>query len=195
MGIIFHIQRFSVNDGPGIRTTVFMKSCPLRCAWCHNPESTVRAPEMMFNGEKCVLCGRCVPGCERGCHTVTEDAHLLNRADCIGCGACVPVGCEALELCGRERSVEEVLEEVTEKQHVPADVSAIKFFLMNKARKDWQNDPERLAIEKKRLANDTKRTELAANNANGGGEGKSIEDILEAAEEGAEIGENVSGLA
>ena len=112
MGIIFSIQRFSVNDGPGIRTTVFMKGCPLRCAWCHNPESTVRAPEIMFNGEKCVLCGRCVPGCERGCHTVTEDAHLLNRADCIGCGACVPVGCEALELCGRERSVEDVLAEV-----------------------------------------------------------------------------------
>lgn len=112
MGIVFSIQRFSVNDGPGIRTTVFMKGCPLRCAWCHNPESTVRAPEMMFNTEKCVLCGRCAAGCERGCHTVTEEAHFLNRADCIGCGECVPVGCEALELCGRERSVEEVLAEV-----------------------------------------------------------------------------------
>ena len=77
---------------------------------------------------------------------------------------------------------EEVLEEVTETQHVPADVSAIKFFLMNKARKDWQNDPERLAIEKKRLANDTKRTELAANSQSGGAEGKSIEDILDEAE-------------
>lgn len=81
---------------------------------------------------------------------------------------------------------EEVLEEVTETQHVPADVSAIKFFLMNKARKDWQNDPERLAIEKKRLANDTKRTELAANSQSGGAEGKSIEEILEEAERAAE---------
>ena len=80
---------------------------------------------------------------------------------------------------------EEVLEEVTETQHIPADVSAIKFFLMNKARKDWQNDPERLAIEKKRLANDTKRTELAANSQNGAGEGKGIEEILEEAEKAA----------
>lgn len=99
---------------------------------------------------------------------------------------------------------EEVLEEVTEKQHVPADVSAIKFFLMNKARKDWQNDPERLAIEKKRLANDTKRTELAANSAESGKVEKSIEDILDeaegnaadaarpaGAEEGDGIGENL----
>lgn len=93
---------------------------------------------------------------------------------------------------------EEVLEEVTETQHVPADVSAIKFFLMNKARKDWQNDPERLAIEKKRLANDTKRTELAANNANGAGEGKGIEEILEEAAmaaEAAEAAETKEGAA
>lgn len=81
---------------------------------------------------------------------------------------------------------EEVLQEVQETQHVPADVSAIKFFLMNKARKDWQNDPERLAIEKKRLQNDTKRTELAANNASGGGEGKGIEEILDDAEKAAQ---------
>jgi uncharacterized protein YecA (UPF0149 family) len=79
---------------------------------------------------------------------------------------------------------EEVLEEVTEEQHVPADVTAIKFFLLNKARKDWKNDPERLAIEKKRLQNDTKRTKIAENNAAGGGEGRSVEDILAEVEKG-----------
>lgn len=87
---------------------------------------------------------------------------------------------------------EEVLEEVTDEQHIAADVTAIKFYLMNKARKDWQNDPERLAIEKKRLKNDTKRTEMATNTA--AKEEKSIEDILAeaaaAAEEGGNNGED-----
>ena len=82
---------------------------------------------------------------------------------------------------------EEKLVEVEEEQHVPADVTAIKFLLLNKAKKDWKNDPERLAIEKKRLANDTKRTKIAEDNASGqGGEGKTVEDILEAAERAAE---------
>lgn len=80
----------------------------------------------------------------------------------------------------------EELEEVTETQHIPADVGAIKFFLLNKAKKDWQNDPERLAIEKKRLANDTKRTKLAEQNAGGQSiEGKTVEDYLEEAESAA----------
>lgn len=91
--------------------------------------------------------------------------------------------------------MEETTEEVTESQHIPADVGAIKFYLLNKARKDWKNDPERLAIEKKRLENDTKRTELAANNASEAKEEKTVEDFLDvaeaAAEEGAENAENV----
>lgn len=79
---------------------------------------------------------------------------------------------------------EEVLEEVTESQHVPADVTAIKFYLLNKARKDWKNDPERLAIEKKRLANDTKRTNVVVDANSGEGNGKTVEDLLnEAAQE------------
>ena len=56
-GVIFNIQRFCVQDGPGIRTTVFMKGCPLKCAWCHNPESQKRTPEIMFDAAKCVMCG------------------------------------------------------------------------------------------------------------------------------------------
>jgi len=87
----------------------------------------------------------------------------------------------------------EELKEVTETQHIPADVGAIKFFLMNQARADWQNDPERLAIEKKRLANDTKRTKLAEQNANGlNMEGKTVEDYLEEAES-AELEERAAG--
>lgn len=83
---------------------------------------------------------------------------------------------------------EEVLEEVIDEQHVPADVGAIKFYLLNKGRKDWKNDPEKLAIEKKRLENDTKRTKLAENNASQAKEEKSVEDFLEAAEQAAEAG-------
>ena len=113
MGIVFNIQRFSVNDGPGIRTTVFLKGCPLRCRWCHNPESARHAPEMMYAEEKCAVCGRCVPRCPLGCHRIgVGGIHLFARADCRGCGECVPAGCEALELCGREMSVQEVLAEV-----------------------------------------------------------------------------------
>lgn len=81
---------------------------------------------------------------------------------------------------------EEVLEEVTESQHVPADVGAIKFYLMNKARKDWKNDPERLAIEKKRLTNDTKRTQAALDAKTGGEGGKTVEELLEEAAKEAE---------
>lgn len=86
---------------------------------------------------------------------------------------------------------EEQLVEVTEKTHVPADVGAMKFYLLNKARKDWKNDPDRLEIEKKRLANDTKRTKIAENAASGPAEGANIEDYLEAAEKEAGAGEKL----
>lgn len=83
--------------------------------------------------------------------------------------------------------VEEVLEEVTETQHVPADITAIKFLLLNQAKENWKNDPDRLELEKKRVANDTKRTKIAEAAANGQNtEGKTIEDILEEAEQAAE---------
>ncbi len=83
--------------------------------------------------------------------------------------------------------VEEVIEEVTEEQHVPADVGAIKFFLLNQAKENWKNDPDRLELEKKRVANDTKRTKIAEAAANGTGpEGKTIEEILEEAERAAD---------
>ena len=59
-GTIFNIQRFCINDGPGIRTTVFLKGCPLKCIWCHNPESQAREPEIMFYKDKCTKCGSCV---------------------------------------------------------------------------------------------------------------------------------------
>jgi len=113
-GYVFDIQRFSIHDGPGIRTTVFMSGCPLRCVWCHNPEGMSRGPLLSFVAEKCVGCGYCFRVCPREAHRMADGAsHVLDRAACRACGACAKE-CSggALELAGREASVEEVLNEV-----------------------------------------------------------------------------------
>lgn len=112
-GSVFNIQRFCVNDGPGIRTTVFFKGCPLRCAWCHNPESQHAAPELLYDVRRCLGCGRCVPVCPEGAHTLTEEGHGFDRTACRSCGACAAV-CPggALEMSGRTVTPDEVLDEV-----------------------------------------------------------------------------------
>lgn len=112
-GTVFDIQKFSVHDGPGIRTTVFLKGCPLHCLWCHNPESWQAQPELLFSAEKCTGCGACAKECPNGCHSFRNGVHHLNRIRCTGCGACAK-SCrtEALELCGRRETAEEVLAEV-----------------------------------------------------------------------------------
>ncbi|GHU34135.1 glycyl-radical enzyme activating protein [Clostridia bacterium] len=112
-GIIFDIQRFSIHDGPGIRTTVFMKGCPLRCLWCHNPESWERRTELAYYADKCVSCGRCADICPHGCHIIESGTHTLSRENCTVCGKCAEV-CfnSALKLIGREISASEVLGEV-----------------------------------------------------------------------------------
>ena len=101
--MIFNIQRFSVDDGPGIRTTVFFKGCPLSCIWCHNPESHRREPELMYNAQKCISCGACSTVCDHGGHTFDgERVHILDRADCIACGACAGIcPTKAVEMAGR----------------------------------------------------------------------------------------------
>lgn len=114
MGAIFNIQKFCINDGPGIRTTVFMKGCPLRCAWCHNPESQPLSPVLSYNAERCVGCGMCVAHCPNGCHTLDGGIHKFDRTNCVSCGACVNAGCKALELYGREATVENIIAEVLE---------------------------------------------------------------------------------
>jgi pyruvate formate lyase activating enzyme len=112
-GRIFDIQRFSIHDGPGIRTTVFLKGCPLRCKWCHNPEGLLPARQISFLPAKCIFCGECVKICKTGAHTLSPDDHELNREICIACGKCVE-SCHprALEAIGRDATVEEVLADV-----------------------------------------------------------------------------------
>ena len=111
-GTIINIQRYCVDDGVGIRTTVFLKGCPLHCAWCHNPESQLSKPELMYDTNKCVKCGNCVTVCPNGCHRV-DKKHSFDRDKCVGCGLCAQVcHTRALELCGETLSAKEVFEEV-----------------------------------------------------------------------------------
>ena len=112
-GVIFNIQRFSVQDGPGIRTTVFFKGCPLRCRWCHNPESQHTAREIAYHTDKCIGCGACGAVCPSGAHRFEEGRHVFLRERCTACGRCAEVCCaQALEAIGRRAPVEEVLREV-----------------------------------------------------------------------------------
>ena len=114
MGKIFDIKHFAVHDGDGIRTTVFFKGCPLRCAWCHNPEGLLGASELALFFEKCTLCKRCASVCPHSAH-VFDAAHTVDRSACIGCGECVRACAgDALVLYGREVKVEEILPELIE---------------------------------------------------------------------------------
>ena len=110
-GRVFDIQRFSLHDGPGIRTTVFLKGCPLRCLWCGNPESLRSEPSLSYQPERCIACGACQPVCrEKALAADAVGKAVLDRARCTGCGDCGPV-CDpqALEVVGRDMTVEAVM--------------------------------------------------------------------------------------
>lgn len=112
-GIIFDIEKFAVHDGPGIRTVVFIKGCPLHCLWCHNPESQAFEPEMLFDLGKCTMCGKCVSACPRHCHSIADGKHSFSRTACVHCGICAE-SClaEALNVVGWRMNVDEVIAEV-----------------------------------------------------------------------------------
>lgn len=112
-GIVFNIQRFSVHDGPGIRTTVFLKGCPLACKWCSNPESQHRFPEVAHNNVFCDKCGRCLDVCEIGAISLDDNGVKIDRRSCTNCGKCVDVCTRgALRFYGKEMTVEEVFQEI-----------------------------------------------------------------------------------
>lgn len=110
---VFDIQRFSVHDGPGIRTLVFFKGCPLRCAWCSNPESQASGPQLMFYPEKCIACHKCIGVCDSGAAFVASDIVRYDRSLCGACGSCVDVcPADARKMAGRPMDVDQVMEEI-----------------------------------------------------------------------------------
>ena len=111
--IIFDIQRFSIHDGPGIRTTVFLKGCSLKCFWCHNPEGINPKKEILFYESKCIFCGECITRCSHSAHSIEGNKHIYNRNLCVLCEECVS-NCysNALEIAGKILSVDEVFEEI-----------------------------------------------------------------------------------
>ncbi len=113
IALILHLQRLSTEDGPGLRTTVFFKGCPLRCAWCHNPESLSPLPQVQWLENRCIDCGTCLPACPEGCLVRTAHGVVIDRERCLGCGMCAeacPAG--AMELLGSYIGLEKLVTEV-----------------------------------------------------------------------------------
>ena len=109
-GRIFNIMRFSTHDGPGIRTTVFLKGCPLSCWWCHNPENWGHVPAVVYITERCAGCGACVAACPHQALSLTRDGVQADPVRCRGCGACVRVcPAEARESTGRQIGLDELM--------------------------------------------------------------------------------------
>jgi pyruvate formate lyase activating enzyme len=112
-GRIFNMQRCSVHDGPGIRTSVFLKGCPLSCAWCHNPEGIDEAPDLMISADRCLSCGACSEVCPVGEGGAVPAGDIWDRALCTRCGSCVEVcPADARELAGREIGVCDLVDEL-----------------------------------------------------------------------------------
>ena len=111
--VITDIQRFSLSDGAGIRTSIFFKGCNIRCEWCHNPETISRNPQLIFYRTKCIGCGSCFSACPKNAHRLENGSHIIDRNLCMNCGKCASVCyAEALVMCGRRMTVAEIMSEV-----------------------------------------------------------------------------------
>ncbi|MEW6266633.1 MAG: glycyl-radical enzyme activating protein [Thermodesulfobacteriota bacterium] len=112
-GIVFNIMRFSTRDGPRLRTTVFLKGCPLGCLWCHNPESQSVHPEIVFRPNRCIGCGECELVCPQGAIVLIQGKFIKLEELCVRCGRCVEsCPAEAREVIGRRMTVAQVMEEI-----------------------------------------------------------------------------------
>ena len=116
-GTIFDIKRYAIHDGPGIRTTVFFKGCPLRCQWCANPESQKTSPEIAFISSECIGCGGCADLCPEKAITPENGRPVRNTAICVSCGRCADqCPSEALQLMGRSITVDAVFNDISADQ-------------------------------------------------------------------------------
>lgn len=114
-GTIFDVKRFCVHDGPGIRTTVYFKGCPMRCWWCHNPESQAFEHELAYRASRCLRCGACLDACPAHAITSNGKANLIDRDKCDVCGKCVySCSIEALEIVGREVTARDLVQEIAD---------------------------------------------------------------------------------
>lgn len=112
-GNIFDIQRFCLQDGPGIRTVIFFKGCPLNCIWCHNPEGISRQKDFIYRAHKCAGCQACKLVCERGVHSFKGDKHLVNYEKCNKCGRCIEVCCYgAVSVVGYRSTIKEIMDSI-----------------------------------------------------------------------------------
>ena len=121
MALIFDIKRFAINDGPGIRTTLFMKGCPLRCVWCHNPEGYSEKADKLYTKKKCIGCGSCIDACPQHNLTLTPDG-IVDGGNCTLCGLCAD-NCPtlALRMAGKEWQMDELMAEVEKERKVMED--------------------------------------------------------------------------
>ncbi len=128
MGWVFNIQRFSLHDGPGIRTTVFLMGCNLNCLWCHNPEGKSDRIQLQYDNTKCIGCSACARVCSQMVHTVTKEGHWVDFARCRKCGACIEI-CPAEALCfsGRKYTPEELTQQVIKDRSFFRDTGGLTF--------------------------------------------------------------------
>lgn len=116
---IFDIKRYAINDGPGIRTTLFIKGCPLRCVWCHNPEGWSSQRQILYKKSKCIGCSSCVNVCPQGALEMTKSGVQPTKASCLLCGKCTnECPTMALEICGRDWNLDELMAEVEKERTV-----------------------------------------------------------------------------